>query len=159
MSILYICTLGQHSIQKQFYNDNNEIRTNNHLVFKATFDCLAKRSNDWAVLWLFVLMVHLTLWVNTECNCSNVKEPLARNRRNIWKGWELSGCRLECNCCQWIFRYSTFFEQEASSNPETIECHSTLKLVPDMTKTYRQFINVQWNANCTLPAVINKVLN
>ena len=46
MSVLYIYTLGQHSIRKQFYNDSNEIRTHNHLVFKATLDHLSKRTND-----------------------------------------------------------------------------------------------------------------
>ena len=66
ISILYIYTFGKHSIQKQFYNDSNAIRTHNHLFFKGTLNHLAKEPNDWAVLWVLVCMVHLTLWVNTD---------------------------------------------------------------------------------------------
>ena len=46
ISILYIYTLGQHSIQKQFYNDNNAIRIHNQLFFKGTLNHLAKEPND-----------------------------------------------------------------------------------------------------------------
>ena len=46
ISILYIYTLGQHSIQKQFYNDNNAIRTRTNLFFKGTLNHLAKEPND-----------------------------------------------------------------------------------------------------------------
>ena len=50
--------------------------------------------NDWAVLWVLICTVHLTV---CYCNvtyafqnesklysCSNVKELLARNRRGVW---------------------------------------------------------------------------
>ena len=44
--MLYIYTLEKHSSQKQFYNDNNAIRTHNHLFFKGTLNHLAKEPND-----------------------------------------------------------------------------------------------------------------
>ena len=43
-------------------NESNEIRTHNHLVHKRTLNCLAQlASNDWAVLWVLISTVHLTL--------------------------------------------------------------------------------------------------
>ena len=50
--------------------------------------------NDWAVLWVLICTVHLTVYYynvtyvfqseSTLSSCLNVKELLARNRRDIW---------------------------------------------------------------------------
>ena len=74
-------------------------QTCNHLVDKRTL-------NDWALLWVLICTVHFTLCpyhVNyafqSESNlntCLNIKELLARRRREIWR---LSGC----NWCIWLY--------------------------------------------------------
>ena len=74
-------------------------RTHNHLVHKRTLNHLAKLANDWAVLWVLICTVHLTVCSyhvtyafqseSTFYSCLNVKELLARSRREIWS---LSDC-------------------------------------------------------------------
>ena len=42
-------------------SESNEIRTHNHLVRKRTLNHLVKLANDWAVLWVLICTVHLTV--------------------------------------------------------------------------------------------------
>ena len=75
--------------------------TGDHLVDKRTLDHLAKLTflNDWAVLWVLICTVHLTVWFyhatyafhseSTLYSCLNVKELLVWSRREIWS---LSDC-------------------------------------------------------------------
>ena len=69
--------------------------THNYLVRKWTLNHLAKLAlNDWAVLWVLVCTVYLTVCSchvtytfqseSTLHICLNVKELLARNRHKIW---------------------------------------------------------------------------
>ena len=73
--------------------------TQNHLVGKLTLNHLAKRPNDWAVFWVLICMVHLTICschvtyvfqnISTLYSYLNVKEHLAQSRLKIWS---LSDC-------------------------------------------------------------------
>ena len=79
-------------------SDSNEIRTHNHLVRKRTFN-QPNWPNDWAVLWVLICKMQLTLcyyYVMYVCetkstlySCLNAKKLLAQNRRDIWS---LSDC-------------------------------------------------------------------
>ena len=84
----------------------NWTRTHNHLVHKRTLSYLSKPAklflNDWAVLWVLICTVHLTLCSChvtyafqsefTLYSCLNVKELLARSGRGI----------LSLSDCNWI---------------------------------------------------------
>ena len=99
-SSLYICLnvkklLARNRRDIWSLSDINGIRTHNHLVCKPTLKHLA----DWAVLWLLICTVHLTVCCyhvmhafqkkSSIYNCLNIKEILAPNMRNIWS---LSDC-------------------------------------------------------------------
>ena len=79
-------------------SDSNEIRTHNHLVRKRTQPFTQTGLNDWAVLWVLVCTVHLTVCyyvtsfrVNLHSiDCVNVKELLPRSRRRIWSLSEMA---------------------------------------------------------------------
>ena len=74
-------------------NDCSWTRTQNHLVHKRTLNHLANWPNDWAVFWVLICTVHLTVCSchvtyafqseSTLCSYLNVKEVLARSRRAI----------------------------------------------------------------------------
>ena len=59
--------------------------------------------NDWAVLWVLICTVHLTVCFyhvtyefeseSTLYSCLHVKELLARNRRDIWRLSDCNGTR------------------------------------------------------------------
>ena len=83
-------------VKSEVLSDCNRTQTHNHLLHKWTLDHLAKLAfiNDWAVLWVFISMVHLTVCSYHVMNafqlesalysCLNVKELLAWNRYEIW---------------------------------------------------------------------------
>ena len=90
----------QHFVAVFFLSDYNLTRTQNHLFHKWTLNHLAKLAlNDWAVSWVLICTVHLTVCscrvvyvFQSESmlySCLNVKELLARRRREIWS---LSNC-------------------------------------------------------------------
>ena len=72
--------------------------------------------NDWAVFWVLIYTVHLT-----ECSCHlmyashgeytlyirmNVKELLARNRREIWRGSDCNGTQTQNHLVlKWTFNH------------------------------------------------------
>ena len=70
-----------------------------YLVHKRTLSHIANWANDWAVLWVLISTVHLTICsyhvtyiLESESSlysCLNVKELLARSRGEIWS---LSEC-------------------------------------------------------------------
>ena len=72
--------------------DCNWTRTNNH-----------NQPHDWAALWVFISTAHLTVCSyyvtyafqseSTLYICLNVKELLARNRRDIWSLSDCNGTR------------------------------------------------------------------
>ena len=116
-------------------SDCNWTRTHNHLVHKQTFqkrtpNHLAKLAlNYWAVLWILFCTAHLTVCSchvtyafqseSTLNSCLNVKEHLARHRREIWSfsdcNWvfvyELSGCGFKSSCSHLNFRFRACFKQ------------------------------------------------
>ena len=77
-------------------SDYNWTQTQNHLIHKWTLNHLAKLGviNDWAVFWVLICTVHLTVCSyhvmytfqseSTLYSCLNIKELLARSRRKIW---------------------------------------------------------------------------
>ena len=85
----------------------NCTRTQNHLVCKRTLNRLAKLAilffNDWAVFWVPICTVHLTVYSchvtytfqseSTLYSCLNVKEFLARSRHEIWILSDCNGIR------------------------------------------------------------------
>ena len=83
----------------------NGTRTYNHLVCKRTLNHLAKLPflNDWAVLGVLICTVHLTVCSyhvtyafqskSPLYSSLNVKELLARNRRDIWNLSDCNGTR------------------------------------------------------------------
>ena len=84
----------------------NWTQTHNHSVRKQTLNRLAKLAkfiNDWAVLWVLICTVHLTVCSyhvtyafqieSTFYSCLNVKELLAQNRRDIWSLSDCNGTR------------------------------------------------------------------
>ena len=85
---------------------SNGTRSHNHLVRKRPLNHLAKPAdflNDWAVLWVVVCTVHLTVCYyhvtymfqseSTLYSCLNVKELLSRNRCDIWSLSDSNGAR------------------------------------------------------------------
>ena len=74
----------------------NVNQTHNHLLRQRKLNHLAKQAflNDWAMLWELICTVHLIVCyyhvkyayhvLPTLYSCLNVKELLARNRRDIW---------------------------------------------------------------------------
>ena len=88
----------------EYWGDSNGIQTHNHLVRKWTLNHLAKLAlNDWAVLWVLICTVYLTVCCyhvtyafeseSTLYSCLNVKELLAQNRHNIWSLSDSNGIR------------------------------------------------------------------
>ena len=77
----------------------NWTRTHNHIVLKRTHNHLPQLTKDWAVFWVLICRVHLTTCSchityavrseSTLYSCMNLKELLARRRREIYR-W--SGC-------------------------------------------------------------------
>ena len=77
-------------------SDCSGTRINNHLVHKRTRNHLANRPKDWAVLWVFIRTVHLTVYSyhvtytfqseSTLYDCLNVNKLIARNRRGLSDG-------------------------------------------------------------------------
>ena len=77
-------------------SNSNGIRTYDHLVCERTLNHLTKPNwpNDWAVLWVLIYTVHLTVCYydvmhafqseSTLYSSLNVKELLDRNSHNIW---------------------------------------------------------------------------
>ena len=75
-------------------SDSNEIWTHNHLVRKWTLNQLAKLVKDWAVLWVLICIVHLSVCyyhVMYECQSESIlyslpecQEALYSNMCHIW---------------------------------------------------------------------------
>ena len=88
----------RHSNQKRDFKHQKYrswTRTHSHLVHKQTPNHSAKLAlNDWAVLWVLICTMHLTVRFchvtyafqseSRLYSCLNVKELLARIRRKIW---------------------------------------------------------------------------
>ena len=107
-------------------NDSNGICTHNHLVRKQTLKHLAKLAK-WLSCVVSTYLYDLFDYILLSCHVRvsewiYVKEPLARNRGDIW---------------------SKFKWQQQDSNPfldiqVPIECRFTLKCVRDMILTCSQ---------------------
>ena len=89
-----------HYVPTIFMHDCNWTRTQNHLVLKRTLNHLAKLAfNDWAVFWVLICTVHLTVCScyvtyafqseSTLYSCLNVTELHARRTCEIRR---LSDC-------------------------------------------------------------------
>ena len=75
-------------------NDTNRIQIHNHLVINKHSTIQPNWLNDWAVLWVFICRVHLTVCYynvtnafqneSTGYSCLNVKKLLAQNWHDIW---------------------------------------------------------------------------
>ena len=89
-------------------SDSNWTRIYNHLVRKPTLKHLTKLAlNDWALLWVLICTVHLTV-------CSyHVK--YAFQSKSTLNGWafvyKLSGSGFGSSRCQLNFRFYACFEQ------------------------------------------------
>ena len=96
------------------------------LVLGHSFEIWKNRlTYDWAVLWVLICTVHLTVFSyhvmyvfqseSTLYSCLNVKELLAQNRPVWLNGWvfvyDLSGCGFESSCSHINFRFCACFEQ------------------------------------------------
>ena len=87
------------------WTDCNWTRTQNHLVLKRTLNHLANWPNDRAVFWVLICTVHLTVCSchvtyafeseSTLYSCLNVKELLARSRREIWRWTDCNWTRTQ----------------------------------------------------------------
>ena len=117
-------------------------------------------SNDWAVLWVLLCYVHLTVCSyhvtyafyseSTLCSYLNVKELLAQNQRSDWPVWlngwvfvyELSGCGFESRCGHYWITVSGIFLSVLTRNSTLSRCTLTLQKKVDCTKeTWRNFSN------------------
>ena len=84
-------------------SDSNEIWAHKHFVNKHSTISQTGPKN-WAVLWVLICMVHLTVsdyhvtYVfpseSTLCRCLNAKELLAWNRRDIWSLSDSNGIQI-----------------------------------------------------------------
>ena len=88
--------------------------------------------NDWAVLWVLICTMHLTVY---HCHaCSSNIWPVCIN------GWmfiyQLSGCGFESCCYHLNFKYNTCFEQGVPWHLGNYNYRFTLKHVREMTITY-----------------------
>ena len=96
------------NIEVSKYFDHNGVRTHNQFVRKRTVNHLTKTGlnitlNDWALLWVLIYTVNLTVCYyhvtyafqseSTLYSCLNVKELLARNRGDIWRLSDSNGIR------------------------------------------------------------------
>ena len=118
---LYICLnvkvlLSRNRCHIWSLSDYNGTRTHNHLVCKRKVNHLAKQSNDWAVLWVLICTVHLTICFYhatfafqsefTLYICLNVKELLAQNRRHIWSLSDCNETRTHNHLvCKWTLNH------------------------------------------------------
>ena len=99
-----------------YTNVYNGIRTDNHLVRKGTLNHLAKLANNWAVLWVLLCAVHLTVCSyhvtyvfqseSTVYICLNIKELLARNMSDIWGSSDGNSTRAHKHLgCKWTLTH------------------------------------------------------
>ena len=94
-------------------SDCNWTRTHNHLVRKRTLNHLAKKAifffffNDWAVLWVLICTVHLTVYSYHVTYWFQSQSTLDRP---VWlNSWvfvyELSGCEFGSSCSHLLVRW------------------------------------------------------
>ena len=98
-------------------SDCNWIWTQNHLVRKWTLDHLPNCSNDWAVLWVLICTMHLTV-------CSLHVRYTFQSESTLYSNFN--------------FRFRACFEQGVLDIQATIECGFTLTRVRDMRWIYSQ---------------------
>ena len=115
-------------------SDSNGIRRDDHVVRKQTPNHLSKLANDWAVLWVLICTVHLTV-----CCYHVTCKFQSESTLSI-----LSECQ-ETPCSKQA-PYLKFKWQQQDSNRargsltfrQTIKCRVTLKLVRVIIITYIQ---------------------
>ena len=102
LNVKELLARSKHEIWR--WSDCNWSRTQNHLILKRTLNHWPNWPNDWAVFWVLICTVHLTVCCchvtyafqseSTRYSCLNVKELLTRSRCEIWG---LSDCNLTHN--------------------------------------------------------------
>ena len=126
-------------------SDSNWTRIHNHLVRKRTLKLLTKLAlNDWALLWVLICMVHLTV-----CSYHVTHSFQSESTLNGWVFvYELSGCGFESSRCHLNFRFYACFEQGVPwhSGNHRVWVHSETRTWHDQNIQYRSVFRTQSNA-------------